>query len=45
MHETDKRALWDRKYKEGLPSLTKPDPFLENGVMENGVKDLKHRLF
>ena len=24
--DTDK-ALWDRKYEEGLPSLTKPDPF------------------
>jgi SAM-dependent methyltransferase len=27
MDDTDKRALWDRKYEEGLPSLTKPDPF------------------
>jgi SAM-dependent methyltransferase len=27
MDETDNRALWDRKYEEGLPSLTKPDPF------------------
>jgi SAM-dependent methyltransferase len=27
MGETDNRALWDRKYEEGLPSLTKPDPF------------------
>ena len=27
MKETDNRALWDRKYEEGLPSLTKPDPF------------------
>jgi hypothetical protein len=26
MEDTD-RALWDRKYEEGLPSLTKPDPF------------------
>ncbi len=23
----DSAALWDRKYAEGLPSLTKPDPF------------------
>lgn len=27
MDKTDNRALWDRKYEEGLPSLTKPDPF------------------
>ena len=27
MEDTDNRALWDRKYEEGLPSLTKPDPF------------------
>jgi tellurite methyltransferase len=27
MDDTDNRALWDRKYEEGLPSLTKPDPF------------------
>jgi SAM-dependent methyltransferase len=27
MKETDNRALWDRKYVEGLPSLTRPDPF------------------
>jgi SAM-dependent methyltransferase len=27
MGDTDNRALWDRKYEEGLPSLTKPDPF------------------
>ena len=27
MDDTDNRALWDRKYGEGLPSLTKPDPF------------------
>jgi len=27
MDETGNRALWDRKYEEGLPSLTKPDPF------------------
>ena len=27
MDETDNRVLWDRKYEEGLPSLTKPDPF------------------
>ena len=27
MDGTDNRALWDRKYEEGLPSLTKPDPF------------------
>ena len=27
MDDTDKRALWDRKYEEGLPSLTKPDPY------------------
>lgn len=26
MDETDKRALWDRNYAEGLPSLTKPHP-------------------
>jgi SAM-dependent methyltransferase len=24
---TDNQALWDRRYKEGLPSLTRPDPF------------------
>ena len=23
----DQRARWDRKYQEGLPSLTEPDPF------------------
>jgi SAM-dependent methyltransferase len=27
MEEIDKRAQWDRKYEEGLPSLTNPDPF------------------
>jgi SAM-dependent methyltransferase len=27
MEDTDNRALWDRKYEEGLPSLTTPDPF------------------
>ena len=27
MEDTDNKALWDRKYEEGLPSLTKPDPF------------------
>ena len=27
MDDTDNRAIWDRKYQEGLPSLTKPDPF------------------
>jgi SAM-dependent methyltransferase len=27
MGDKDNRALWDRKYKEGLPSLTRPDPF------------------
>ena len=27
MGDTDNRALWDRKYEEGLPSLTKPDPY------------------
>ena len=26
MNHAGLRALWDRKYKEGLPSLTKPDP-------------------
>jgi len=27
MDDTDSRAIWDHKYQEGLPSLTKPDPF------------------
>jgi SAM-dependent methyltransferase len=27
MDDTDSGAIWDRKYLEGLPSLTKPDPF------------------
>jgi SAM-dependent methyltransferase len=27
MGDTDNSALWDRKYEEGLPSLTRPDPF------------------
>ena len=27
MDDTDNRARWDRKYEEGLPSLTVPDPF------------------
>jgi SAM-dependent methyltransferase len=27
MEDTDNRALWDRKYEQGLPSLTKLDPF------------------
>ena len=27
MDHSDDGALWDRKYEEGLPSLTKPDPF------------------
>lgn len=27
MSDADKRALWNRKYDEGLPSLTKPDPY------------------
>jgi SAM-dependent methyltransferase len=25
--DTDSHALWDRRYEEGLPSLTRPDPF------------------
>jgi SAM-dependent methyltransferase len=24
---TDSQALWDRRYEEGLPSLTRPDPY------------------
>ena len=27
MDDTNSRAIWDHKYQEGLPSLTKPDPF------------------
>jgi SAM-dependent methyltransferase len=27
MNNKGNGALWDRKYEEGLPSLTKPDPF------------------
>jgi len=27
MNDKGNMALWDRKYEEGLPSLTKPDPF------------------
>lgn len=27
MGDEDGRAEWDRKYGQGLPSLTKPDPF------------------
>jgi SAM-dependent methyltransferase len=27
MEDIDKKAHWDRKYEEGLPSLTRPDPF------------------
>jgi SAM-dependent methyltransferase len=27
MEQNDYKTLWDRKYQEGLPSLTKPDPF------------------
>jgi SAM-dependent methyltransferase len=27
MDDTANRARWDRKYEEGLPSLTVPDPF------------------
>jgi SAM-dependent methyltransferase len=27
MDDTDARVLWDRKFEEGLPSLTKADPF------------------
>jgi len=27
MKDADSRALWDLKYEQGLPSLTKPDPF------------------
>jgi SAM-dependent methyltransferase len=27
MIDKDSRALWDRKYEEGLPSLTRPDPY------------------
>ncbi|HWZ30711.1 MAG TPA: class I SAM-dependent methyltransferase [Bryobacteraceae bacterium] len=27
MEGVDNKALWDRKYEEGLPSLAKPDPF------------------
>jgi len=27
MNKERNRELWDRKYEEGLPSLTKPDPF------------------
>jgi hypothetical protein len=27
MEDIDQKAHWDRKYEEGLPSLTRPDPF------------------
>ena len=27
MDDADNKAHWDRRYEEGLPSLTKPDPF------------------
>ena len=27
MGDIDSRALWNRKYEEGLPSLINPDPF------------------
>jgi SAM-dependent methyltransferase len=27
MKRTDRKALWDLKYEQGLPSLTQPDPF------------------
>jgi SAM-dependent methyltransferase len=27
MNDKVGKALWDRKYEEGLPSLTRPDPF------------------
>jgi SAM-dependent methyltransferase len=27
MDDTNVRVLWDRKFEDGLPSLTKPDPF------------------
>ena len=27
MEDIDQKAHWDHKYEEGLPSLTKPDPF------------------
>ena len=27
MEPTSKRTLWDRKYEEGLPSLTRTDPY------------------
>jgi SAM-dependent methyltransferase len=27
MDDIDNRAIWDRKYQEGLPALAKPDPF------------------
>ena len=26
----DVQALWDNRYKQGLPSLEKPDPFFES---------------
>ena len=31
MDNTDTKALWDRKYEEGLPSLTKPYTELQYG--------------
>jgi SAM-dependent methyltransferase len=37
MENTSNRALWDRKYEEGLPSLTKPDPYFV-WAYENLVK-------
>lgn len=27
MNSEEQRARWDLKYKQGLPSLTEPDPF------------------
>ena len=27
MDDLDNRTFWDRKYEQGMPSLTKPDPF------------------
>ena len=40
MDDADNKAHWDRKYEEGLPSLTKPDPFFVSAY-----ERLVNRLF
>lgn len=42
MNDKGNRALWDRKYQEGLPSLTKPDPFFVSAYEKHVNQSLRN---